>query len=127
MTIYGWYGGYGPRENNGKEGSQETSVVYITYDGLEDGDLNKVTSALSDSVGFEVVVGEVPVSTPTADVTQPAGDNTALAGIAGGAAIAVLLLVLLIVVIVVFGRRRSPRYATILTTILTILLRQGSD
>lgn len=111
MTIYGWYGGYGPRDNNGKEGLQETTVVYITYGGLEDDTLNRVTSALSGSMGFEVVIGEVPVSTPTADVTQPAADNTTLAGIVGGASVAVLLLVLLIVTLVVFGRRRKPRYA----------------
>lgn len=109
LTVYGWYGGYGPRYNNGKEGSEETSVVYITYEGLDDNALSSVSSYLRESAGVEVVIGDVPVTTPTADATQPTGNNTALVGIVGGVVVAILVLVLLIVIITVYGRKRNPR------------------
>ena len=109
MTIYGWYGDYGTRYDNGQEETRDfsNSVSYITYDAVNEDDLNKATAALSASTGINVAIGEVPVSTPTPDITQPPNNNTLLVGIAGGTTVAILLIVLLIVIIVVAGRRRT--------------------
>ena len=112
ITIYGWYGGYGTRHNNGKEETEQLSnpVNYITYENVEKEALDRAAQAMTSSFGINVVVGDVPVSTtPTPDTAQPAG-HTTLVGIAGGTAVAVLVLVLVIVIIAVFGgRRRKPK------------------
>ena len=110
--IYGWYGGYGTRRNDGKEETEQLSnpVNYITYENIEKETLDSAALGITGSFGKRVVFGDVPVlTTPTPDTAQPA-DHTTLVGIAGGTAVAVPLLVLLIVIIaVVGGRRRKPK------------------
>jgi hypothetical protein len=111
VSVYGWYGGYGTRYDNGKEETQElsNSVSYVTYSEVEEGAIASAVSAAGNS-DFEISVGDVPVSSPTAEPpTAAAADNTLLVGIISGAVVAVLLIILLIVVISVFGRRRKPK------------------
>ena len=113
VSVYGWYGGYGTRYDNGKEETRElsNSVSYVTYSEVEEGAIASAVSAAGNSIGnLEISVGDVPVSSPTAEPpTAAAADNTLLVGIISGAVVAVLLIILLIVVISVFGRRRKPK------------------
>ena len=111
VSVYGWYGGYGTRYDNGKEETRElsNSVSYVTYSEVEEGAIASAVSAAGIG-NFEIIVGDVPVSSPTAEPpTAAAADNTLLVGIISGAVVAVLLIILLIVVISVFGRRRKPK------------------
>ena len=113
VSVYGWYGGYGTRYDNGKEETRElsNSVSYVTYSEVEEGAIASAVSAAGMIPGFEISVGDVPVSSPTAEppTAAAAADNTLLVGIISGAVVAVLLIILLIVVISVFGRRRKPK------------------
>ena len=112
MSVYGWYGGYGTRYDNGREETRDlsNSVSYVTYSEVEEGAITSAVSAAGMIAGFEISVGDVPVSSPTAEPpTAAAADNTLLVGIISGAVVAVLLIILLIVVISVFGRRRKPK------------------
>ena len=109
MNVYGWYGGYGTRYNNGKEETRElsNSVNYVTYNGVEE---EKIARAVSNAAGdFDIVVGDVPVSSPTAEPPTASTGDTLTVGIISGAVVAVLLIILLIVTITVFGRRRNPK------------------
>ena len=112
VSVYGWYGGYGTRYDNGKEETRElsNSVSYVTYSEVEEGAIASAVSAAGNS-DLEISVGDVPVSSPTAEppTAAAAADNTLLVGIISGAVVAVLLIILLIVVISVFGRRRKPK------------------
>ena len=111
ITLYGWYGGYGTRRDNGEEETKQLSnpVNYITYENVEKETLDSAALAITSSFGVDFVIGDAPVSTtPTPDTAQPA-DHTTLVGIAGGTTVAVLLIVLLIVIIAVVGRRRKPK------------------
>ena len=112
MEVYGWFGGYGTRYNDGKEETRQlsNSVNYVTYDGVEEGKLSSAAAAVASATGIRIIIGDVPVSSPTADPPPAApADNTALVGIASGSVVAILLIVLLIVSITVFGRRRKPK------------------
>lgn len=108
MNVYGWYGGYGTRYNNGKEETRElsNSVNYVTYNGVDEA---KIAGAVSDVKDFDIVVGDVPVSSPTAEPPTASTGDTLTVGIISGAVVAVLLIILLIVAITVFGRRRNPK------------------
>ena len=116
VSVYGWYGGYGTRYDNGKEETRElsNSVSYVTYSEVEEGAIASAVSAAGNLIvvdgDLDISVGDVPVSSPTAEPpTAAAADNTLLVGIISGAVVAVLLIILLIVVISVFGRRRKPK------------------
>ena len=111
MNVYGWYGGYGTRYNNGKEETRElsNSVNYVTYNGVEEGKIARAVSDAASNAGFDIVVGDVPVSSPTAEPPTASTGDTLTVGIISGAVVAVLLIILLIVAITVFGRRRNPK------------------
>lgn len=108
MNVYGWYGGYGTRYDDGKEDTEEfsNSVSYITYDDIADA-INTVAERLAASTGIDLSIGEVPSS--TSETTQPAADNTLLVGIVAGSTVAALIIVLLIVIFIVLGRRKKAK------------------
>ena len=110
MTIYGWYGGYGPRNDNGKEQTDKlsNSVIYITYENIEKESLDSVAAVLANSLGIDVAIGDVP-ETSAPPVTSQPENNTVLVGIVSGAVVSGLLILLSIVIIYAAGRRRKPK------------------
>ena len=111
MTVYGWYGTYGTRYNNGEEESRDlsNSVIYVTYEDVNKESLDRVADVLTESTGIEVVIGDVPETVLPSETNPPPANNTAVVGIASGTVVVVLLLVLLIVSVIVLGRRRKPK------------------
>lgn len=111
MTVYGWYGTYGTRYNNGEEEGRDlsNSVIYVTYEDVNKESLDSVAYVVTESSGIEAVIGDVPETVLPPGTNQQTANSTATVGIASGAVVIVLLLVLLIVSIIVFGRRRKPK------------------
>ena len=115
VIIYGWYGEFDPRENNGEISARELStsppspIQYVEYNQelfelvIESNEFNPLT--------FRVEFVPNPETTTTTTTKEPTPNGglsmEVILGVAVGGALGGLLILLIIVIVCVFGRRRD--------------------
>ena len=107
--MYGWYGYFGSRDNNGELSQDPPPVQYVQYD--ED-----VFAMVAESNIFNPLTFRVNFM-PTRETTEPleteapteaAGPSmVVIVSVAVGGGLAALVIVLIIVLVCVFGRKKD--------------------
>ena len=111
VSVYGWYGNRGPREDNGEEqtSAATASVIYITYTEEQVTGLAARVAGLHE-FDFDIELGVVTDVTPSTEPgSQGVFQDRIIVGIVSAAAVSVLLIILVIVMVGIFGRRRKPK------------------
>ena len=123
VTMYGWVGLDGPRDNNGEiiTNVQPNQVIYIEYEGTLQASLPAAVRAGFNQFDFGVDLEDVePPTTATTEATTATTEATSAPGggvfsdrilvaIVISGAIAALVLILIIVIVCFFGRRRREQ------------------
>ena len=111
VTMYGWYGGFEPRNSNGELSEDPVSIQYIEYNKevfMMVADSN-IFNPLTFRVNFVPNAETTPPPPPTEGPSIEAGGppTVIILSVAVGGGLGVMVILLIIVLVCVFGRRRS--------------------
>ena len=107
--MYGWYGDYGPRSDNGKEQTNKlsASVRYLVFtDTQKDSLATGVQSFHNFDFGVELDTSD-PITEPTTTDSGGFFSDTGVVGIICGTVLLVLIIALVVVLLLVFRRRKQ--------------------
>ena len=109
--MYGWYGDYGPRFDNGKEQTNQisASVRYLVFTDTQKESLAVDVQSLHNfDFGVELDTSD-PVTEPTTTESGGFFNDTGVVGIICGTVLLVLIIALVIVLLLVFRRRKRNK------------------